>query len=503
MEAGDKTLLASLEGLSFRRCFHFRLTALYGGTIFLTLVAMAFVFYQLVLSSELNGLKQRLLAIATSLSQSIDTDTMAGISLENTQVLPIHAQLLEQFGQVANTDPDIDSIYILRPTSEPTTLRFFVDYAKGGDYGAPGELYMAGDVPVMLKGFEMPIVEDEPVIDKFGMSISGYAPVIDHQGRSVGVLGVDVLVDRLDILQQQVLWITFGVFGVAALMVGLLSMFVARSIRRPLNAMILATSNIAQGQYDEKIGLSREDEFGVLSQCFENMAKELKERQLIKDTFGRYVSEEVVKNLLNSGNIPLLGGEERVVTIMFSDIRNYTTISEKLSPVQMIEMLNRYLGEMNAIIDKHRGCVIEFLGDGILAVFGAPEYFSDHAESALLCAIEMRERLEVLNKEWDENGLATQWKQVGVNELSARVGLHTGPVVAGNLGSPTRMKYAVIGDSVNVAARLETLNKELGTSILLSGDVRSYLSVPIMERLVDQGGFQVKGREQSVSVYSI
>ena len=492
-----------LENLGFRRCFHIKLTVLYGGAVFITIVAMAFVFYQLVVTSEIDGLKQRLLAIATSLSQGIDASSMASVPLDNTEVTPLHAQLLKQFGSVANADPDIDSIYILRPTLEPTKLRFFVDYAKDGDFGAPGEIYMAGDVPVLLKGFELPIVEDEPVVDKYGLSLSGYAPVLNAQGQSVGVLGVDVMVERLVALERQVLWVTLVVFGIAACLVGLLSLIVARSIRRPLQSMISATSAIAQGKYDEPVGLARSDEFGVLSQCFENMAQELKERQLIKDTFGRYVSEDVARALLDSGNLPLLGGEERVVTILFSDIRDYTSISEKLSPVQMIDMLNKYLGEMNAIIDEHRGCVIEFLGDGILAVFGAPEYFPNHAEAALECAMDMRDRLDKLNQEWDESGLTKLWQQAGVDKLVTRAGIHTGLVVAGNLGSPTRMKYAVIGDSVNVAARLEVLNKELNTSILISEDMKSYLSSGLAEQLVDQGEIKVKGRQHSINVFSI
>jgi len=326
MEANNKS---SLEHLGFWQCFHIRLTALYGGTVLLTLLVMAFIFYQLVMTSEIDGLKQRLLAIASSLSQGIDAEAMAKIPLDSEKISPLHSHLLERFGRVVNADPDIDSVYILRPTSEPTTLRFFVDYAKSGEYGIPGEVYMAGDVPTMLKGFEGVVVEDEPVVDKFGLSLSGYAPILDVNGRAVGVLGVDVMVGRLIVLRDQVMWMTLAVFGGASLLVALLSFYVSRSIRRPLNELIAATSAIAQGEYDAKIAFSRTDEFGVLSQCFGGMAKELKERQLIKDTFGRYVSEDVAKALLESGNLPLLGGEERIVTIMFCDIRDYTTISEK------------------------------------------------------------------------------------------------------------------------------------------------------------------------------
>ena len=192
-----------------------------------------------------------------------------------------------------------------------------------------------------------------------------------------------------------------------------------------------------------------------------------------------------------------------MVTVLFSDLRGYSTISEQLPPVQVVEMLNTYLGAMNLLIDAHHGCVIEFFGDGILAVFGAPYHMSDHSEQAVLCAMEMRERLILLNQEWKNSEVSRFLKGCGMDQLGVRIGIHTGRVVAGNLGSPTRMKYAVIGDTVNVAARLETLNKELGTDILVSGEVHAHLPDEIAKNMQAHGQHKVKGREQSVLVYSI
>ena len=493
----------AFTSLSFTQRFHVRLTVLYGSTVITTLAIMAGIFYQLSVQSEVDGLRQRLFAIATSLAQSVDADAIANIALETDTVTPLHANYLEKFRQVADADPDIDSIYILRPTNEPTKLRFFVDYTKGGDFGKPGEIYHAGDVPTLLKGFEIALVEESPVADSFGLSISGYSPLINRQGNTVGLVGVDVMIDRLILLRQRVLISTLGLFAVSALLIAVISLGVARSIRRPLQTMIAATSAIAAGKLDTSVQFQRRDEFGVLGTYFDRMARELKERQLIKDTFGRYVSEDVVKSLLRSGKAPVLGGEERIVTVLFSDLRNYTSISEQLSPIQMVRMLNQYLGEMNTIIDKHQGCVIEFMGDGILAVFGAPDYHSQHAEQAVCCAMEMRERLSELNREWEANNLADYWQQIGIAQLEARIGIHTGPVIAGNLGSPTRMKYAVIGDSVNVAARLEALNKELGTSILISDEVRTYLPMDVTAQTHDHGVFEIKGRRQNIRIFSL
>jgi len=171
--------------------------------------------------------------------------------------------------------------------------------------------------------------------------------------------------------------------------------------------------------------------------------------------------------------------------------------------MQVVEMLNQYLGAMSEVIEEHDGCVIEFIGDAILTVFGAPNTVPDHSEKAVCCALKMRARLLKLNTEWEKTGLSRYWKNCGMDELGARIGIHTGRVVAGNLGSRTRMKYAVIGDTVNVAARLEALNKELGTDILMSMEVYDHLPEGLIPDIKDQDIHAVKGREQSVRVYSI
>ncbi|HYP04148.1 MAG TPA: adenylate/guanylate cyclase domain-containing protein, partial [Cyanobium sp.] len=151
----------------------------------------------------------------------------------------------------------------------------------------------------------------------------------------------------------------------------------------------------------------------------------------------------------------------------------------------------------------HSGCVIEFVGDAIFAVFGAPHYISNHAEQAVRSGIEMRLRLSELNAEWRQSGLARTWQDSGIQEISIRLGVHTGQVVAGNLGSQTRMKYSVIGDTVNVASRLEALNKDLGTDYLISRDVYIQLPRGLQDAVVDHGTHKVKGREHPVRVYAV
>ena len=207
--------------------------------------------------------------------------------------------------------------------------------------------------------------------------------------------------------------------------------------------------------------------------------------------------------MLKSASDTTLGGEERVVSILFSDLKGYTTLSEQLPPAQLVKMLNDYFGAMTAIIDAHGGCVIEFLGDGILAVFGAPQRMDNHAEKSVRCALDMQERIKTLPEDWKDEALGEYFSQEGKQDFGMRIGIHTGSVVAGNLGCPSRMKYAVIGDSVNVAARLEAMNKVLGSDILVSGDTFNQLPVSVSKRLHSEGVQKIDGRERSLPVYAV
>lgn len=499
---GRSNLNPTNEIRSFHR-FHFRLTLAYGGAVMVTIGLLVFLFYTLWSQSEIEALQRRLTAISSSLAQTIDSDAIKPYAIDNSVQTPFHAELFQQFQVLTEKDPDIESIYILRPSSVPTELYFFVDYSKGNMQAVPGQFYSAEDTPVLLKGFTKTVVEDQPYQDEYGITLSAYSPLITSSGEKVGLVGVDVKSTRLEEMRSGVLTASAVILLVALGVIALVSYVVARSIREPLVRLILGTGAVAQGNLDVRLRLRREDEFGLLGKYFDKMAEELKERQQLRDLFGRYLSEDVARSVLARNQNFELGGQEVVVTVLFCDLRDYTTISERLSPMQMVTMINEYLGVMNVVIDEHHGCVIEFLGDGILAVFGAPQAYPEHAEMAVRCAIAMREALYQLNSQWEQEGMAERWKDMGIENIECRIGLHTGPVVAGNLGSKTRMKYAVIGDTVNVAARLEALNKEYDTTILMSDEVVTRLPNDLRERSEKVGITVVKGRQQTVVSYSI
>lgn len=227
-----------------------------------------------------------------------------------------------------------------------------------------------------------------------------------------------------------------------------------------------------------------------LKQLIVQAVKEQEEKNLIRGIFGRYASDEVVEDALRRGL--QLGGEEREVTILFADIRNFTSLAERLQPNEVVNLLNDYFAQMVDVITRNSGTLNKFMGDGMLAIFGAPVSYGNNAERAVKTALAMVDRLEQFNG---------RQREQGKTELKIGIGISSGCVVVGHIGSIERMEYTAIGDAVNVAARLDTLNKELGTTILICHD--TYQRVGEGIRVRELKSVVVKGKGEEVQVYEV
>ena len=214
------------------------------------------------------------------------------------------------------------------------------------------------------------------------------------------------------------------------------------------------------------------------------------DRKRFRDSFARYLSRDVMARVLTDA--PSLRGEHREVSILFSDLRGFTTLSEQLPPERIASHLNEYFEAMTTAIFAHHGMINDFVGDAVMAVFGAPMADADHAWHAVQSARDMDRALERLNVAWDAAGLP---------RLRMGIGIHTGPVFAGNVGGRDRIKYTVIGDPVNVASRVEGLNKELGTTILITEETLAAVGERVRTR--DCGPQAVKGRVEKVRVFEV
>lgn len=260
------------------------------------------------------------------------------------------------------------------------------------------------------------------------------------------------------------------------------------SFRKPLTDIKRATLLVKKGEYDIEIRVRSVDETGVLSETINEMAKSLKEKEFIKETFGKAVDYRV-RDYFLQGNIKL-GGQIQDAAILFSDIRGFTTYAEKRNPEEVVNLLNRFFEKMNECITKNGGMINKYIGDAILAVFNIPIQIEDYTDSAFLAAKDMLIELEKLNQELKKENKETI--QIGI-------GLHSGKVLAGNIGSSDRIEYTVIGDTVNISSRLEGMSKEFSSPIIISETC--FNSMKDNTGIYRLGKIKVKGRKESLLVY--
>jgi adenylate cyclase len=214
----------------------------------------------------------------------------------------------------------------------------------------------------------------------------------------------------------------------------------------------------------------------------------------VKEMFSSYVSKHVVDRLIQDPSQARVGGDSRVLTILFSDVENYTGFSEKLPPEEVVRILNEYLAEMTGLVMEHEGTLDKFIGDGIMVFWGAPLQQSNHAELAVDCALRMRAKMEEMRSYWQDSGQAP---------LALRIGINSGEVIVGNIGvAGKKMEYTAIGDNVNLASRLESINKLYGTRLLISDATRSLLPQGKYHmRRVDAA--RLKGKDQAAELYEV
>ncbi len=232
--------------------------------------------------------------------------------------------------------------------------------------------------------------------------------------------------------------------------------------------------------------------FSFMSHTLYQYVLSQKEKRMIQGAFAHYVPEKVVAEILDDPDKLKLGGEERVVSILFSDVAGFTTISEKLSPADLVHLLNDYLTEMSEIVLANNGIIDKYEGDAIMAEFGVPVPYDNHAHMACKTAIEMQQSLVILRKKWKEQGRP---------ELTARIGINTGEVIVGNMGSRDVFDYTVMGDHVNLGSRLEGANKFYGTNVMISEFTYEYIKDDFITRMLDI--IQVKGKKEPIKVYDL
>jgi adenylate cyclase len=217
-----------------------------------------------------------------------------------------------------------------------------------------------------------------------------------------------------------------------------------------------------------------------------------REKRHVRRLFGRYVSNDVIDQLMADPSLVRLGGQKREMTVLFSDIRGFTAASERATPEAVVSQLNEYFGAMVEVLFRHHGTLDKFVGDMVMGLFGAPLPDDRHADHAVSAALDMTATLDRLNEVWRRDGRPV---------LNIGIGINSGEMIAGNIGSEAIMSYTVIGDAVNLGSRLESLNKEYGTRIIISEATRARLTIAVDTRPI--GEVTVKGRSQAVKIFEV
>ena len=271
----------------------------------------------------------------------------------------------------------------------------------------------------------------------------------------------------------------------------------SRLILNPLKNLTEASKRIQNGDYKSRVGIVTSDELGALADSFNDMADSLAEKEFMRDTFGKIVDPEVRDYLMSgSGKESLgaaLGGETREVTVLFCDIRSFTAMSEKMEASEVVQLLNKYFTALGKCIAAHHGIINKYIGDAIMAIFGAPVKSENSARDAFLAALDMRKALVEVNEDF---------KKEGFPEVHFGIGIHTGPVFAGTIGAENRMEYTVIGDTVNTASRLESLCKTYTKDLILSEASAEKLGKED-SKLSFVAEAEIRGKSQPMKLYTL
>ena len=457
---------------------------------------LSWQYYRDSRDAEIQNLASKLEFFAERGATWLDVPAIATITRPEHKTGAAYQRLLADLNRI-KTEFDVDNAVVLRRDGDGRYRYVAIDHGEfdPGDRAHIHELF-----PATFKATDDTWSAGEMMHSQLfggraeGTDYSQFLQIntpLKADGKVVAILMLNKFADpvaaAVRMKTMRVTGLSVGVFLVGLALFAVLS---ARMLR-PLRALTTVADTVAAGDLGVTVPPPRSrDEVGRLTRSFGGMVSGLRQRDFIRDTFGRYISKDVVDTLLDSPDGLKLGGERREITLLVSDLRGFTSLAGRLPPEDVIRILNRYLERVVEILTRYRGTVDEFQGDGILAFFGAPLAGDDDAARAVACAIEMQRALVTLNEEQVGSGLPA---------LEMGIGINTGDVIVGNIGSEKRTKYGAVGAAINLAYRIES--QTVGGQVLLGP--RTY---ELVRDLVDVRGtleVQLKGVEASLTIHDV
>ncbi len=436
-----------------------------------------------------DSIRHRLENIATLAATRIQAETHSRIRTIADQNSADYAAIKRTLVEIKSVSPDIRFVYTYR-IDDAGKVMFVVDAenADSPDLSQVGDVYTEA-TPLMRSIYQpsaRATAEDKFTADKWGLWLSCFVPVLDSAGRVECAIGIDISARAVQDYEYGFLVTIGGFSAVIGVVVLLASIWYARRISRPLLSLAHELGRVQRLDLDHRVEIdSYVREVVVMRDAVRSLQSGLR-------SFRKYVPADLVSELMSLGQEARLSAEKREVTLFFSDIADFTTLSEKSTPEHLVEQLSVYFDGMTRSIIEGHGTVDKYIGDAIMAFWGAPRPAPDHAELACRAALRCRDH---------SRRVAVERARAGLPPMLTRIGLGTGPAIIGNIGYDARLNYTAMGDTVNLASRIEGLNKVYGTEILINETTWRHVNQAFATRLVDV--VAVKGKTIPVRIYEL
>jgi adenylate cyclase len=468
-----------------------RLTLRFGlSTAFVTMVLSTAVVICGLLLTRMHDimradLRQRMRDVASMAAMDLSGDTHRQIRGREDEGTPTFLALKRHMQAVKAAVPELRFAYTIKRAADGS-MAFWIDAETDAEGSHVGDevTVVTETLKLAFQAPTQPYVEPEFYADKWGTWLSGYAPVFASDGTLECLVGVDISAAKVAEAEWAAIRVLLLIAGAITLIVAVIGLWLSNRIVHPMAVLEANMANVRELRLDGSVEIrSRFHEIVRMAETLSAMKSGLR-------SFSKYVPTELVRELIHDGAEAHLGARRAELTIFFSDIEGFTTIAESTTPEGLAADLADYFATITGTILESGGTVDKYIGDCVMAFWGAPRAVPDHAARAVETSLRVRSRLAELNAR-----RATE----GRPPIVTRIGLSTGEVVVGNFGYEARMNYTVMGDTVNLASRLEGLNKYVGTMLLVSESTMAAANGAILGRLL--GAVAVKGKREGVRIW--